>query len=809
MKSGRRNKRKAISEKTCWPVSYRWLAIGTLAMYTAIGSKTVNVAMAQSPGNAPGTGAASDAGAIERRYDIPAGLMGNALDVFQERSGIKVAVALSGLRDLQSPGVAGSYTAEQAITQIVKGTGVVWHFTGPNEMLLEPQKVTISVDVNERANSVAQSLTETPQTISVVPQAIMEQQNATTLRDTLRNVAGISIAAGEGGSQGDNLTIRGFTARNDLFIDGMRDFGSYYRDPFDLQEVEVLQGPSSVTFGRGSTGGVVNQAAKTTTPNRFFNGEFDGGTDATRRITADFNTPVKAFGEGAAFRVNVMGTEANVAGRDVAETRRFGVAPTLSLGMGTATRWTFNYLHQTADDIPDYGIPWLFNQPAPVNRSNYYGFKEGNFLRTYDDIGTARVEHDFNRHFSVRNQARYANYIRNVQITEPQVLSPSLTTPLSALKVNRNQLAAYSTESFLADQLDFSMNFDTGHIHHVLTAGLEADRERSNPLRPKYTNVTTTSLLDPNENDVFAGTPAPSSDVHATADTTSEYFLYTAKLGKKWDVTGGLRWDRFSAHYTQGVPPASAFNRVDYLMSYRAAVVYKPVQGGSIYVAVGTSSNPSAESLSLSAANANLPPEENRTFEAGTKWDFMRNKLSVTAALFDTTKTNAREPDPTNALLNVLAGNQRVIGAQVGVEGHVTRRWEILTSYARLNSEVMSSNFYPLSVGAQLANVPRNTFNAWNNFRLPGRIQMGFGGNYVASRTASSTVPLDPITGLVKAAPSYWVFNAMASRSINDHVSLQANVYNIANRYYYDQLHPGHVVLGVGRSALVALRFRF
>jgi len=271
-------------------------------------------------------------------------------------------------------------------------------------------------------------LRNTPQSISVVPRQIMEAQGAMTLRDTLRNVAGISIAAGEGGSQGDNLTIRGFTARNDLFIDGMRDFGSYYRDPFNLEQVEVLQGPSSVTFGRGSTGGVVNQASKAPNLGRILSGDIVFGSDRTRRVTFDFNAPAPMLGPTAAFRLNIMGDEQNVAGRDVTENRRFGAAPTLALGLGTATRLTLSYLHQTANDIPDYGVPWLFNGPAPVNRTNYYGFKTGNFLRTYDDIGTARVDHDFNSKVTLRNQARYANYVRNVQITEPQVLTPSLST---------------------------------------------------------------------------------------------------------------------------------------------------------------------------------------------------------------------------------------------------------------------------------------------------------------------------------------------------------------------------------------------
>src|SRR6202030_1403643 len=128
----------------------------------------------------------------------------------------------------------------------------------------------------------AQGQLDTAQPITAVSKTTMEQQGATTLRDTLRNVAGISLAAGEGGAQGDSLTIRGFTARNDIFLDGMRDFGSYYRDPFDMQEVAVLQGPSSVTFGRGSTGGVVNQETKVAQLNPILAGTVDLGTDQTK-----------------------------------------------------------------------------------------------------------------------------------------------------------------------------------------------------------------------------------------------------------------------------------------------------------------------------------------------------------------------------------------------------------------------------------------------------------------------------------------------------------------------------------------------
>jgi catecholate siderophore receptor len=505
-----------------------------------------------------------------------------------------------------------------------------------------------------------------------------------------------------------------------------------------------------------------------------------------------------------------MGDLNDISERDVAENRRFGIAPSLSLGLGTPTRLTFSYFHQTADDIPDYGIPWLFNGPAPVNRTNYYGFADGNYLRTYDDIGTAKVEHDVNGNVTIRNQVRAANYVRDVLITEPQVATPvSLATPLNAITINRHEIGVNSVETYLDDQLDVTAKVRTGILEHSLVAGIEGGRETSDPTRPTWTNVPATSLLSPNPNQQLAGTETITSRVTTSSVSAAAYALDTVHIGSRWDLTGGIRWDRFATDYKQIVAPASAFSRVDEMPTWRAAAVFKPLPFGSIYFDAGTSFNPSAESLSLSAATANLPPEKNKTYEFGTKWNLRQNRLSVTGAIFRTEKTNAREPDPNNPLLSVLAGSQRVNGAQVEVRGRILSRWEMLASYANLDGKVVDSKYYPAAVGATLANVPRNTFNIWNDVRLPWRFEGGAGANYVSSRTASSTAPLDPTTGLVKEVPGYWVFNAMLKRRLNEHVDIQVNANNLANRYYYDELHPAHIVLGPGRSALVGINFKF
>jgi catecholate siderophore receptor len=822
MRLGRKKENASVTRIKIRPKKSRkqtgpkyWMAVGTLAAYASFGTSAIAQNYPQDPQTrASNTSPSQTQGLPVRRFDIPPGPLDAVLATYQNVANIKVVIPRDSMRTVGSQGVAGLYTPEKALERILLGTGITYKFTDPGTATLSLEGLSTTVEVTASAMpdtlaKYSEPLVDTPQSISVVPQQVLQSQGVNTLRDALRNVPGISLAAGEGGAQGDNLTIRGFSARNDLFIDGMRDFGSYYRDPFNYQEVEVLEGPSSVTFGRGSTGGVVNQATKLPQRDRLFGGGLEFGTDATRRLTADFDQPL---GDAAAFRVNVMGHEGGVAGRDVAENRRYGIAPSLAFGIGKPTRLTMSYLHEQANDTPDYGIPWLFDHPAPVSHENYYGFEHGNFLKTDVDMGTVKFEHDFNPHITMRNQTRYANYARDARITEAKITTDVLpSTPLEDIQVTRNQIAVNSGETFFENQTDVIFTFRTGSIRHKLIGGVEAGRETSDPIRYLFTGVPNTSLLDPNTDDSFAGAQQ-SLRTRVNADTVSvgSYALDTLRVGQRWEFTGGVRVDRFSANYDQTFPtPELNFDRVDVMTSWRGAVVFKPASNGSIYFDVGNSFNPSAESLSLSAANVDTPPEENKTYEIGTKWDLYSGKLSLRAAGFRTDKTNAREPSADDPTLNVLSGSQRVNGAQIELNGRITSRWQIFSGYAYLDSKVVNSIAFPLAIGAQLANVPRNGFNLWSSYQLPHKLEVGGGGQFVDSRVASSTVPTDPLTGLIKQVPGYWVFNAMASYPITEHISFQANVYNLANKYFYDELHPGHIVLGPGRSALLGLNFKF
>jgi catecholate siderophore receptor len=846
--------------------------MGTLAAYAAMGS--TRSALAAEAKTEPGA-TGGEATLPLQRFDIPAGPLDVAVKAYEKATGLTVKIVLptGTLAGFSTLGVAGLYREDEALRLLLDGTGLNYRVEDATTMVVGVQaKDTVSVTAAE-ANAVAmgkftEPLIDTPQSISVVPQFVMKDEGVSTLRDTLRNVPGISLAAGEAGAQGDNLTIRGFTARNDIFLDGIRDFGSYYRDSFNYEQVEALEGPSGVQFGRGATGGVINQESKVPEMHEFVRVQGQVGTDLTRRITADINKPIADTLGGSAFRLNVMAQEGGVAGRDAAEIRRFGVAPSISIGMDTKTRATLSYVHLSENDTPDYGLPWFMNKLAPgVNRHSYFGFQDENYLKTNDDILTLRAEHEFTPNVTLRTIARAANYPRQAQITEPQICSNAplsvpvggvvATLPTSAVNttqpcpytaasapssivVNRNQIQTKSVEGDLWDQTEIAARFKTFGIRNALVAGVEGGQEVSNPIRSSYTinkinTVPTATLVDPNEQQPFGGTGYVTSIAHTKAESVGLYFVDTVKLGRLFELSGGARWDRFDTGYNlyQPTPPAGGTvtapvprtSRIDEQPTYRAAFVYKPSTRGSVYFDYGTSFDPSAESLSLSIglANGSLAPEENETYEAGAKWSFLNERLLTEGAVFRTEKDNAHETDPTNSNNIVAAGNQVVKGVQFSLVGRLPEGMDIVAGYAYLDSAVIFSKFFPTAVGYPLANVPKQTFNLFVTHRLPWRLNAGLGDNYVASRTASSTVPYVPtgyapnpngpgfeVTSVaMKQVPGYWVFNAMLRRPLTERLELQANVYNLTNRFYIDLPHPSHLIPGAGASALIGVNFKF
>ena len=668
-------------------------------------------------------------------------------------------------------------------------------------------------------SKLASPVIDVPQSIDTISAQELQDRAVTDFNQALHTVPGVTIGAGEFRSLGNTPTIRGFVARTDMFLDGIRDYGDYYRDPFDLESIEVLEGPAGVLFGRGSTGGVIEQASKLPRLQSFIAGTLTGGTDDTRRATLDINEPLAALGEGAAFRLNAMGHEADVTDRDVAHTSRWGVAPSLALGLGTPTRLTVAYLHQYNDDTPDYGLPYLGTLPAPVPRNNFYGFRS-DYIRTRTDVATIKLEHDFAAGFTIQNQARYASYARDLRFTEPLIATTiPLTTPLSAVNVTRNVNTGNSVDSILWDQLFATIRWQLAGIENISVIGVEGGHERATPQFYNSSGVPSTPLLTPNENQPFTATSTyPRYTTHLTANSVAPFLLNTVRVGARWEATLGFRWDYFDLDYSDvnfstshhgAIVKTDSIPHTDELGTYRAALTYKPATNGNIYLSFGTSFNPSAEDLSLisssrsfSLSTAQLSPEKNRTYELGSKWAVAQGRLDLSAAIFRIEKENARVPDPTNVLLSILGGSQRVDGAELRLEGQLTSSWRIDAGYEYLDSKQTGSAPGAAPVGAPLMNTPRHALTSWTVYEVVPRFEIGGGARFVSSQYTQNAPP-------IKTVPAFWTFDSMAKYAITPNIAAQLNVNNLTNRYYYDQLHFFHVVPGPGRTALLSLLVRF
>ena len=753
--------------------------------------------------------------AAVHRFDIAPGPLGAALAAFTATTGVEVEITQEAVRGLESPGAAGDLTTEQALRELLAGTGVTYRFSGSRTVEVEIQTLAEVVDVTAPSLPASPKYTEplrdTPQTLTVIPQRVMQEQGATTLREVLRNVTGISIQAGEGGGglPGDNLAIRGFAARNDIYVDGVRDFGAYSRDTFNVEQVEVAKGPSSLYGGRGSTGGSLNLSTKTPHLSTIRDATFGTGTDDFGRATLDFNQPLAL--EGSALRLNAMWNQGDTPGRDAVENERWGIAPSLAFGLGTPTRLTLSYSHLEQDNVPDYGIPWVPNtnvplaghadQPAPVDFDNFYGLTDRDYEETVTGIATAAVEHDLSDSLSLRSLVRYGQSDRDSIITAPRFATTDSTV------LNRQLQSRDMADGILAWQTDLRATLHTGAVEHELVTGVELARETSENFSRTGPAAPTTDLFNPNPGDPYTGPiTRTGARTEGTADTAALYAADTIKLNERWQINAGVRWDRFDMGYESVAVDGAVteLEREDDPLSWRAGVVYKPLPNGSVYAAYATSFNVAAEGntgLSLTAATIALAPEESRGFEVGTKWDLLGSRLSVNSAVFRTEKTNARTPginpgDPAT----VLDGVQRVDGFELGLTGSITPAWYAFFGYTYMDSEILESN-NAAEVGHEFGNTPDHSLSLWTTYRFRAGFELGGGTRYVGDRFNGNTG--------ARVAPGYWLYDAMASYDLTERLTLRLNATNLADEDYIDRVGGGHFIPGAGRSVALTTAVKF
>ncbi|MFD1008052.1 TonB-dependent receptor [Oceanisphaera ostreae] len=683
---------------------------------------------------------------------------------------------------------------------------------------------------NQSASSkYVKPLLDTPQTVTVVPQEVMKEQQALSLRQVLSNVSGITFDAGEGGGgSGDKINIRGFSANSNMQIDGLRDSSQNNRtDTFNIEQVEVLKGPNSVFGGAGTTGGAINQVSKAPKLRDFAEVGASLGTDNYRRLTLDANKTLDDVGVDSAFRINLMAHENDVPGRNDIDRERFGIAPSVTIGLSEETRATLSYFHQTDDNLPDYGLPAQDGEIlSGVDRESYFGWRNLDEEKIQSDAITLKLEHELNDTTRIENQTRYSRVDRDTTVSASHI--STVRADGSALPEGNYLPAgpqAYRRDAktdLWVNQLGLSTEFNTGSLEHDVLVGGEISRETYDLTKGSY-GVGKGTNTYPDDGYDLANPPGKwdgstnyqnSGGTDATLNTKALYIFDTITLAPKWDLSLGLRHDWISGEASDK-SNGETVSTSDKMFSGRAGVVYKPADNGRVYLAYGTSFNPAAEALATSGSvsGESLDPEKSNTWELGTKWELLDGRLGLDGALFRVDKTNARETnDVTNEL--ELAGEQRVQGVELGLTGEITEAWKLFANYTLLDSETLSSVAQPQDggrnpVGQPLGNTPRNSANLWTTYELVPGLEIGYGARYVGSRHVASDVEAK--------LDSYWVHNAMASYQVNDAFNLQLNVNNLFDEEYVERVRgrPGldsrssAVELGDGRSAVVSANYRF
>ncbi|SAL17245.1 TonB-dependent receptor [Caballeronia humi] len=659
------------------------------------------------------------------------------------------------------------------------------------------------------------ALRDIPQAVVVVPKSVMQSQAATSFSDALRNVPGITIGAAEGGQIGNNINLRGFTARTDIYLDGFRDRGQYYRDTFNLDSIDVLYGPSSLYFGRGSTGGVINQVSKQPTLKKRADVSVMAGTHDRYRTTVDLDQPIT---DTAAFRINAFGQDLGST-RDVMKSKDFGIAPQVKFGIGTPTEITLSALIQHNRDQPDYGVPPLNGHPAPVDRKTFYGFTDD---RTIQDVQTlsARIVHRVNENVTLRNETQFSHYSTEARATNPAAVltgplgtSTALTNgnyttlPLQSLYVRLQGKDRNINDHSVYNTTDVQAKFATGFVKHEVVAGVDLSHETySNqtftataPGLPSNT-IAIVPLLNPPYNNRPSNVRELATNLaESSANGIGIYANDTISLGDYWKIVGGVRWDRFEASIHNSINAPSYATQTNFYTSVRGGIIFQPTETQSYYVSYGTSFNPSLEALTLTNTTQNISPETNRSYEVGAKWDLLGGGLSITQSLFNIEKDNARTQTSTGEY--TLDGDVRVRGYQLGVAGHITNKWQVFGGYTYMNGVVLKAA--DGTTGHTLANTPRNMLTLWTTYAFTPQWEIGGGPVYTSSRYAANTNYV--------SVGGYTRWDAMAAYHQKKY-DIQFNVLNMTDKKYYDALIPsdgGRAVPGLGRTFLATLNYRF
>ena len=707
-----------------------------------------------------------------------------------------------------------------------------------------------------------EKLVDTAQTITVIKKDLIEQQGAVTLTEALRNTPGVgAFFLGENGSTntGDAIYMRGFDTSGSIFVDGVRDLGSISRDMFNIEQIDVLKGPAGTDTGRGAPTGSINLTSKQPTLENAFTAVVTGGSGKQKRATADWNRVLDAD-SGTALRINLMDQDSGNPARDVVKNKRWGIAPTIAFGLNSPTRVYLDYLHVKQNNIPDGGVPTIglpgYSAPTPavstvagvptpavrsflgsaprVDSKNFYGS-----TADHDDVKvdmfTARVEHDFSPTLKFQNTTRYGRTQQNYLLssfmgTDANITTPSATDLSTWTLARTNRTVKDQENKILTNQSTVTADLTTGVFKHTFVGGLEFTNEKQTTYG--YTGLgvlAAANLYHPNANvQPTAYNPVRNGvSADASIDTQSVYLFDTIKFGDQWLLNAGGRFDHFNVDYRATSLSTAAANPTlpvgtliptslttsDTLFTGKISLVYKPTKDSSVYALYSSAKQPPGGSNFIlstaanNAGNANYDPQETKSKEIGTKWDFLQQKLSFTAALYRTDISNEVEQDPTNATVYFQTGKKRVEGVELGVTGEIVRNWLVSAGYTHMKTEVSAGKVVTALGENVLSYTPKDAFTSWTSYKLPFGLTIGGGLRYVGKLMRGT----DGATGTPGYADAYWVADAMASYPVSKNVTLQLNVYNLADKDYVAAINKSgyRYTPGAPRSGSVTANFAF
>ena len=710
-------------------------------------------------------------------------------------------------------------------------------------------------------------IANTPRSITVLTKEVLEDKNATTLKDAIRTTAGVTLGTGEGGNAfGDRFFIRGFDARNDIYIDGVRDPGVSIRENFFTEQVEILRGPASSFAGRGTTGGAINIVTKQASSERnFYNMDTTFATDRTKRVVLDVNqiiSPTLAVRAGGLFQ------EAGVAGRNYITDNRNGAFAAVKWTPYDAIKVTANYIHTDLNGIPDFGVPY-FRPGAPVPagqqftttaggpyteygvpRSTFYGFVNRDRQTAKQDIGSLNAEIFATPDLTVTNKIRVQRSILDYIGTLPEGPNNALGT------ISANPQSRYQVTNVVANQTEAAYKFNLAGWRNTVVGGVELSKEeltfdsytglRSEQLPGGFNgngSLAGVSIFGPqNTFTPFNTTPTLTGrPTNLAVGTKSVYVADTANYNDFIILNGGVRYDNYNINVdgfgtVNGMANTRGSQSQQYgFTNYNGGIVIKPIPIASLYAAYATSSNPvgaefdgtSAQYGGLAAvvnggSNQIFGPEQNKAIEVGSKVELFERRLLVTGALFQTEKENARELRNTTVV--GTAGNVPVIsagaayriqGIDLGAGGKVTDKLSIFAGLVLMKSEVTKSLIPPANtalftsnVGLQLANVAHQSFNVLTKYQFTDVWELGGQATYRSKIQGGTYLAANQGTSI----PDYWRFDAFVEAKVNQNWRAKLFVNNITNKLYYDGLYQSatpFVLVAPGRSVSVVVSARF